>query len=379
MTDNRIRSRRALLFLVSIVILGASSIAAFMLSLSMESKYKQIPPGYVIGNPIDVGLINGMTAQFIQRQADKVSLRFTAQLSGDASKLAIYALATAGQPKVRIGLQEDSEGKPKGQWMSQNACGTVQVSSSSGFVAIKLQNTAYLAKGGVYHVVIEPAENPLNGTAAIATYMANSFVHPLNSEDPDINWNDTRINTLSNNGQGWSQEDKWPIFIVVYASGKSEGQPYSLVAPWVIWGATRVGQTIVPASNYAIGKMAFDISLKTDQPQDKLYYEIRDSSNNVLSKGVFAEPSQLTTRQMWIEVTLPSPVNFRADQLYRIDLFSPGTDLRNAYYLYGHEFSYDNTIGYGGLHHQLTSSLDSGANWEENPDADAIFKLTTGS
>jgi hypothetical protein len=67
----------------------------------------------------------------------------------------------------------------------------------------------------------------------------------------------------------------------------------------------------------------------------------------------------------------------KAGQLYRIIVLSPQTDLDNAYYLYGHEFSYDPTIGYGGLQHQLTSSLDGGSNWGDNQDADAIFKITT--
>jgi hypothetical protein len=76
-------------------------------------------------------------------------------------------------------------------------------------------------------------------------------------------------------------------------------------------------------------------------------------------------------------VELSSPIILDAGQLYRIALYSPDTDLENAYRIYGHEFSYDNTIGYGGLQHQLVTSYDSGNKWSENPDADTIFKLTT--
>ncbi|MEM2686120.1 MAG: hypothetical protein QXM01_03480, partial [Candidatus Bathyarchaeia archaeon] len=83
--------------------------------------------------------------------------------------------------------------------------------------------------------------------------------------------------------------------------------------------------------------------------QDKLYYQIRDSDNNILIEGIFAESSQLTPAQTWIEVTLLTPVTLKAGQLYRIILLSPQTDLENAYYLYGHEFSYSYNIGYGGL------------------------------
>jgi len=115
-----------------------------------------------------------------------------------------------------------------------------------------------------------------------------------------------------------------------------------------------VGQTLIPASDYKVGKIAFDVSIKSGAPQDKLSYQVRDSNNNVLAEGVFAERGQLTVSQTWIEVTLPTPVTLKAGQLYRIIVLSPQTDLDNAYYLYGHEFSYDPTIGYGGLQHQLT-------------------------
>jgi hypothetical protein len=68
----------------------------------------------------------------------------------------------------------------------------------------------------------------------------------------------------------------------------------------------------------------------------------------------------------------------KSGQLYRIIALSPQSELSNAYRLYGHEFCYNSTIGYGSLQHQLTSSLDNGTTWGENPDADAIFRITSG-
>jgi hypothetical protein len=185
------------------------------------------------------------------------------------------------------------------------------------------------------------------------------------------------MNTLIYDGQGWQEKDKWPIFVVQYDDGRSEGQPYSLSAQWVVWGSTTVGQTIVPASNYTIAKIAFVVGL-TGQPKDNLYYEVRDSNNTVLANGLFAEASQLTAQRTWIEVTLPSAVSLQMGQVYRFVLLSNGTDLGNAYYLFGHEYTYDQdyVAGYGGLQHQLTLSLNNGENWADNQDADAIFRLT---
>ncbi len=337
---------------------------------------KQIPPGYVMGFGFDAGLMNGMNVLFIQNSNEKISIRFTAKLSGNITRLVIYGFAYKGQPTVRIGLQEDDGGNPKGQWMNENSFGDVQLSSSSGFKTVQLGTQATITNDTVYHIVVEATDDPWNGTAAVITYQANGFAQPLNPDDPDIIWNDTRMNIISYDGNTWREQNKWPIFIVEYSNGTSEGQPYSLAAPWVVWGSTYVGQALIPASDYNLSKIAFDISLKSAAPQDKLYYQVRNSSNAILAEGVFAEQAQLTVSQTWIEATLPTPVTLKAGQIYRIFVLSPQTDLNNAYFLYGHEFSYNSSIGYGGLQHRLTSSLDGGATWGENPDADAIFKMT---
>ena len=220
-------------------------------------------------------------------------------------------------------------------------------------------------------------ENPLSGTIAISTYQAGSFAQPLNPDDPDIVWSDPQMDVLSLSGSSWKQQNRWPIFVVNYSNGTSEGQPYSLCAQWVVWGSTLVGQSLVPASDYKVGKIAFVVSLGKGNPQDKLYYRIIDKSNKIIAEDKFAEASQLTTSQSWIQATLTTPVTLKAGELYRIVLLSPQTDLSNAYYLFGHEFCWDPVIGYGSLQHQLTSSLDGGSHWGDNSDADAIFKLIT--
>lgn len=338
---------------------------------------KQIPPNYVMGFPVDGGLINGMNVVFLDGPDQQVSIRFTAKNSGTANKVVINAFAYADQPTIRVGLQADSNGNPAGSWLSDGAFGSVQLGSSSGFKTVQLGSPASLAKGQVYHVVIEAAGSDVGGSVAITTYQASGFAQPFHPDDPDITWSDTQMNILLYNGGSWHAQNRWPIFVVEYSDGKSEGQPYSISAQWVVYGSTFVGQTLVPASDYKVGKIAFDVSLGGGQPQDKLYYEIRDSEESVLADGVFAQSSQLTASQSWVEAELSSPVTLRAGELYRIVLLSPQTDLAGAYYVFGHEFCYDPSIGYGAFQHQLTSSLSSGQVWGDNSDADAIFKITT--
>jgi hypothetical protein len=338
---------------------------------------KNIPSGYVMGFPVDAGLVNSMNVVFIQNSNQKVSFRFTAKLSGESTMLVVFAWASYGQPTVNIGLQEDNGGNPNGQWMNGNAFGTVQLPSATAFVTVQLPTAVAITQGRVYHVVIEAAGGSSDGTVGVETYKADGFAQPFNPDDPDIVWTDNRMTTMFYDGQSWQEKGTWPIFVVGYSDSRSEGQPYSLSAPWVVFGSTQVGQSIVPASNYKIAKMAFVVGLR-GQPTDNLYYEVIDSSNNLLAKGLFTEASQLTAQRTWIEATLPTPVALTAGQVYRFILLSPQTDLQDCYLLFGHEFPYDTdyVIGYGGLQNQLTSSLDGGANWGDDPGADAIFELT---
>lgn len=335
----------------------------------------RIPSGYVMGNTIDIELLSGIGSLYLESSEERISIRFTAQLSGEVSSLVFNAYAPEGDLQVRVGLQEDSDGRPKGEWISEDGFEISEIPNKSSFITINLQRTVHISNSKVYHVVIEAIEIKEGEKILIRTYLANAFAQPLNYEDPDIVWHDPKMNTLFYDGEKWREENKWPIFVVGYADGKCEGQQYSLEAPWVIYHSKYVGQTIIPASNYSIGKIAFVVSVK-GEPSDKLYYEIRDQDNKVLVKGLFATADQLTIRMTWIEVSLPSPVEFTAGKLYRIVLLSPETDLENPYHMYGHEFGYNSSIGYGGLQHQLTTSTDAGIKWIENKDADAVFKLT---
>ena len=332
-----------------------------------------------MGFEVDGGLINGMNVVFIESVGQRVSIRFTAKTVGTVTEIVIHAFAYKGEPTIRIGLQEDNNGNPKGGWIKENAFGVVQLESASGFKTIHLGTPVSLTKGQVYHIVIEAAKDPLNGIAALTTYPGNGFAQPLNPVDPDIIWTDPQMNVLSFSGGIWNQKNKWPVFILSYSDGTSEGQPYSLVAQWVVWGKTYVGQNLMPASDYKVGKIAFVVSLGNGNPQDKLFYRIMDSNNNVLAEGVFVDRGKLTSSQTWIEATLTKPVMLEAGKLYRIVLLSPQTDLASAYYLFGHEFCYNPYIGYGSVQHQLTSTISGGDHWGDNSDADAVFKLTTVS
>jgi hypothetical protein len=338
---------------------------------------KQIPAGYEMGNTIDMNLRQGMSVVFINNIYEKVSIAFTAQSSGAVSEVSIKAMSMGRDSLIRVGIQESISELPSGYWMTMDGYGTILLTNSSSFKTALLKSPVQLIKGQVYFIIIEPAENTLTDKLAISTYLENALFQPLNRDDPDILQSDSSINTFTFDGESWRQENKWPIFVLDFLDGSCTGQPYSLLAPWVVYGSTQVGQAVIPASDYRIGNIAFLMGLKGATPQDKLIYDIRDSNNDVLREGVLAEVSQVTAKPQWVEVSLSSPLTLEAGELYRIVVYSPGTSFDNAYHLFGHEFSFNNAIGYGGVQHQLTSSYTNGSTWTNNPDADAVFTITT--
>jgi hypothetical protein len=300
----------------------------------------------------------------------KASIRFTAKASGEATSIAINIVPSNQTSQVLAGLQRDSDGTPEGAWMGEGF-GVAGTPDRNGFAVAELQRPVELQQGEVYHIVIEAVGS---ASLSIKAYKANGHAQPLNYQDTDIVWSDSAMDMLSYDGTKWNEENKWPIFAVKYSDGRMEGQPYSLLAPWVIYGSTYVGQQIVPSSDYTIRAISFVVSLE-GQPLDKLYYEVRDSENNQMAMGVFAEAGSLTQWKSWVEAKLDTPIPVKKGELYRIFLYSPGTDLKNPYRVYGHEFSFDSKIGYGGPIHQLIISYDAGSRWMDWTDADTVFKL----
>ena len=169
--------------------------------------------------------------------------------------------------------------------------------------------------------------------------------------------------------------DKWPTYLLSYADETVDGQPYTLKAHWVIRENRAVGQTLIPHSDYQVSKFAFVVS-KNGNPTDDLFYGIKDLNNNLLASGIFAKSDDLTQKPSFIEVSLDDPIDLKAGKLYRFYVYSPIPRGEDHYNLWGHEFSYNQTVGYGGQIHRLTTSSDH-ENWGPWYDADAVFAFTT--
>jgi len=305
---------------------------------------------------------------------EKFSVRFTSKFSGNVSSI-LLPMETNIDDRVKIGLQESIGGYPSGIWLASNTAYPYSNFSPS----IKVLETNFtqnvpIESGKIYHIVIEPTIKQDDDIVTLRAYKNNWHINSLNHTDPDETWMDPSINILFFDGKSWMFTEKWPMFVIRYSNGVSDGQPYTLFAQWVIGEKRHVGQAVIPYSNYEIDEIAFVVA-KKGNPIDDLYYAIYDSENNVILDGIFAKKDELKANFRWWSTTLSPSITLESGKLYRVVLSSANSTLDDGYYVYGHEFMLDRTLGFGSTIHHLTASFDGLENWIEWYDADAAFKF----
>jgi hypothetical protein len=324
-----------------------------------------------IGNHIDVGLSTANSAVVFSSKDVASSIRFTAKYSGDASALVVKVL-TSENHKFLVGLQDDNgKGVPSGSWLSSG----IGWAKGDRFMETSLEKPVPIVEGHMYHIVVMLNDSLSQKDASVMTYAAKSSFQPYNPENIDMVWSDPIIDVLSFDGKSWNDESKWPTFVIRYTDGREEGQPYTLYAPWVIHNSVYVGEVFVPSKDYKVRNIGFVVDAK-GKAQDSLYFEILDSKNEIVSHGVLGTPGQIGIGvKKWVDAPLDVSVMLKKGDLYRLVLYSPKTGADQAYEMYGHEFTYNDKIGYGGLQDELTISDNSGTTWQPWDDADAIFRL----
>ena len=354
-----------------------------------EILLKTIPPNYKFGSFFDNGLLIGMGTSTLENSEQIHSIRFTNKQDGQINGVSLKLLVPS-PVEIIVGIQEDDgEGHPNGIWKNEESYIKTEINTKKQILYFEFPNSFKVSKDKIYHIVLQLAQNssenltsedPTHDTEngqsfTVIHYKENTPHQPFNPGDPDIYWPDPAINSLHYDGADWTILDKWPVYLLKYVNGTVDGQPYTLIANWVIQENRPVGQTIIPHSDYEVSTFAFLVS-KKGNPTDSLFYGVKDLKNNLLASGEFVKSDDLTDKPSFVEVSLDNTIHLNAGELYRFYIYSPITKGDSHYNLYGHEFSFNNTAGYGGQIHRLTTSSNF-ETWGSWYDADAVFALTT--
>lgn len=303
---------------------------------------------------------------------EKSSLRFTVQSSKTLSAFRVYVNTNeSGSKTYRYGLQANAGGNPSGTWLGYR---DLTISGGSGWLTVTLSTGIGLNAGQVYHIVVQPVDNPIKAVALRATSPLNRMI--VYDQAPDA-----MSNTLFYNGSSWTVQDYQPVYLLDYSDNTREGSPCSAASYGSIYGAvweserfniTGIDRTVVNVSVY--------LRREGSPPNDCEFVLYNNTDSATVAAGTIALASQVTTTYAWYTYVLPAPVTLASSKQYRLYLKTAGGNSTNRYQWcmpYNYDAAAYNLCNYGGQNSSNETSGDGGLTWTDGwPNYDAIFACT---
>jgi len=318
----------------------------------------------------------------LNNQNYRLSMRFTAQQSGNVNQLRIYIAAQqrGNQVFYKYGLQKDSGGNPSGSWLSAATANF----SATGWQTINLSHPAAVTAGSVYHLVIQYD----SGSAPAANrYIDIRSSLPNNQTIPLSGANDVNSNTLAYYGAplAWHDRNQQPLYILGFDDGSYEGNPYDARASRAIYGARFEGETFTLTDGRSVSGVGLYVASSRDpltQPAaDNLYVTLLDLTTGlpVVNGETFAQPTDLTTSFGWRNYNFSlGTQTLPAGHQFRLYFSSPGSN-PNRNYLILNESNPDsspyNDLNWAGITAQTSRSTDSGATFTDSRFIDLSYYL----
>jgi len=301
----------------------------------------------------------------------KASLRFTAQASKTLNSFRVYIQNNqSGSKTYRYGLQQDAGGRPSGTWLGYRDL----TASSSGWLTVTLTSGISLVGGQVYHIVVEPVDNPDKTIALRATTPFNRMI--VYDQAPDAN-----SNTLFYGGTIWTVQNYQPIYFLAYSDNTYEGNPCSSASFGSIWGIVWESERLtVSGADRAIIEVAVYLRREGSPPGD-CNFVLHDLADNVeIASGTIARASEVTTSYLWYTYRLSAPTTLVSGKQYRLYLKTVGGTTTNRYQWcmpYNYAAADYNSRNYDGLSSVNETSDDGGLAWASGwPNYDAVFRFS---
>jgi len=313
----------------------------------------------------------------------RVSMRFTAQQSGNVNQLRIYIAAQqrGNQVFYKYGLQGNSGGNPDGSYISSPATANF---SSTGWQTVNLGNPVSITAGSVYHLVIQYD----SGSAPAANrYIDICSTLPDNLTIPLSGANDTNSDTLAYYGPplAWHDRTQQPLYVLGFDDGSYEGNPYDARASRAIRSARFEGETFTLTDARSVSGVGLYVA-SSDDPlihpaADNLYVTLVDLTDGVVltdPNEIFVDPLSLTTSFDWIEHSFSSTKTLPAGHQFRLYFSSPGSSPSRNYLILNMsnpDASPYNDLNWDGINALTTRSTDSGATFTESQFIDLSYYL----
>ncbi|MEW5766706.1 MAG: right-handed parallel beta-helix repeat-containing protein [bacterium] len=270
--------------------------------------------------------------------------------------------------KYRYGIQGDSSGLPSGTWLGYKDLATAGVSK---WVVADLTPDVDLTSGTVYHIVVEPVDNPNKSIALRATAPLNQLIVYDQAPDPNSN-------TLFYDGTGWTIQGYQPLYLLEYSDAIREGDPCSDPGYGSVYGSIYESERFTWAGgDKTITQVIVYLKCAGSPPNDCRFvlYNITDAVE--VANGTIATSSEITTSYAWYTYTLSTPQTLIDGKQYRLYLKTPGGNSSNKY-MWHMPFNNGvagNSRNYDGLNSINQTSSDGGSSWADWPNFDAVFRF----
>lgn len=363
---------------------GAGNQSAWTPVYSFVVVPSELPPETTTywGNQFWVTTVNS----FAVYGSTKLSLRFTAQNTGNVSRIYLYLDAPTGTPSsvvYEVGLQTDNNGQPSGTWIV--APGTFTAASGYGYVYVTLPSGVSVSKGNVYHIVVQQQ------TLDSANYHKFRMGVPYIGRNSVTSVEDVNQKILYNTTGTWDPQTQQPIYIIYYDDGRTEGNSYvsySSVSTttYGIWGNVYVGEEIVMDTQRTVYGIEVLVR-KQGSPEGALEYELRDvtlgSPGNLIESGIFVTAGDIpdTTNWYWKSRLFSSPRDLAQNSRYRIIFKSPASTGENGNFYFINVPNcaytgvvYENTT-FLGRNAFVVKSTDGGVSYTSSTIRDLTFRF----
>jgi hypothetical protein len=241
-----------------------------------------------------------------------------------------YGAGTFGAWTFQLQADDPRGHQPSGRVLAQ-VDGVTQ--PPDGYLHLAVPPVA-LTAGAVYHLVTwntdaAPGEN-WSSPNTIMSY-------------PDRPWRGQGV--MSFDGRGWrewgAKENRCApyhgsraAYLLEYADGTREGQPYYYAVAQRVYGAVRQGEAFTwhgPTLRIRqLGVPVFAVA----PPSDNLLFALEETDGTALATGVLATPDGMTELPEWHRATLDVPVTLRQGHAYRLALRAPGCREDTAYAIF---------------------------------------------
>ncbi len=196
---------------------------------------------FIINTPLawsDFGnwfVVNKRLSTTLDSSDKKISYRFTCQADMNVTAVAVYCMDATKPPAYIVGLQEDNNGIPSGEFLTYSS----YIPLPQSWCTIPLDSIP-LIKDKVYHLVVEQdvkrgGDHPV-GTIGPDNWASFLSTDVLNHLHPNDGSPDPNTNVLSSEKDHWTILNQEPIYALYGSGSQLQGNPYDNAGLRPIYG-----------------------------------------------------------------------------------------------------------------------------------------------